>query len=152
MQEARKRVAVVGAGISGLSAAWLLSRRNDVVLYERNSRLGGHSNTVEVEGSRGPVWVDTGFIVYNELTYPNLRALLGHLGVPSTPSNMSFAVSRNRGRLEYSGSSLRGLFAQRRNLASPRFWSMLLRPRSVLQVRRHRPRGDAGIPHAGRLS
>ena len=125
MQEARKRVAVVGAGISGLSAAWLLSRRNDVVLYERNSRLGGHSNTVEVEGSRGPVWVDTGFIVYNELTYPNLRALLGHLGVPSTPSNMSFAVSRNRGRLEYSGSSLRGLFAQRRNLASPRFWSML---------------------------
>ena len=125
MQEARKRVAVVGAGISGLSAAWLLSRRHDVVLYDRDSRLGGHSNTVEVDGPRGPIPVDTGFIVYNELTYPNLSALFGYLGVRTLASNMSFAVSRDRGRLEYSGTGLGGLFAQRRNLASPRFWSML---------------------------
>ena len=121
----RKRIAVIGAGISGLSAAWLLSQRHDVVLYERDCRLGGHSNTVSVKGPRGPVPVDTGFIVYNERAYPNLTALFGHLGVRTLASNMSFAVSRDGGRLEYSGSGLGGLFAQKRNLANPRFWLML---------------------------
>jgi predicted NAD/FAD-binding protein len=120
-----RRIAVVGGGISGLSAAWLLSRRHDVTLYERDRRLGGHSNTVFVDGPRGEVPVDTGFIVYNEPTYPNLTAMFSHLGVKTLPSEMSFAVSRDNGRLEYSGTNFAGLFAQKRNLASPRFWSML---------------------------
>jgi len=121
----RRRIAVIGAGISGLSAAWLLSQRHDVVLYERESRLGGHSNTVTVDEPSGPLAVDTGFIVYNEATYPNLKALFAHLDVATLPSTMSFAVSRDSGRLEYSGTSLGGLFAQKRNIANPRFWSML---------------------------
>ncbi len=124
-QEARKRIAVVGAGVSGLSAAWLLGKSHDVVLYERDQRLGGHSNTVMVPGASGPVPIDTGFIVYNEATYPNLVALFNHLGVETKASDMSFAVSRDGGRLEYSGNGLAGLFAQKRNMANPRFWSML---------------------------
>lgn len=121
----RKRIAVVGTGISGLSAAWLLSRRHDVTVYERDRRPGGHSNTVTVDTADGAIPVDTGFIVYNENTYPNLTALFAHLGVPTQPSEMSFAVSLADGALEYSGSSLNGLFAQRSNVFRPRFWSML---------------------------
>jgi uncharacterized protein len=114
-------VAVVGSGISGLSAAWLLSKRHRVTLYEADSRLGGHSNTVDVGGAG----VDTGFIVYNEATYPNFSALLDHLGVATKPTNMTFAVSLGDGRLEYSGTGLAGLFAQPRNVVSFRFWGML---------------------------
>lgn len=121
----RKRIAVIGTGISGMSAAWLLSQRHDVTVYERDARLGGHSNTVKVGTPDGTVPVDTGFIVYNETTYPNLTALFAHLGVPTHASDMSFSVSLDGGALEYSGSSLNGLFAQRRNLLRPRFWSML---------------------------
>ncbi|MEW9805015.1 NAD(P)/FAD-dependent oxidoreductase [Mesorhizobium sp. ZMM04-5] len=121
----RKRIAVVGAGISGLSAAWLLAKRHEIVLYERNKRLGGHSNTVDIDHEGRSVPVDTGFIVYNELTYPNLTALFDHLGVHTKASEMSFAVSRDRGRLEYCGAGIAGLFAQKRNIANPRFWSML---------------------------
>jgi len=115
------RIAVIGTGISGMSAAWLLSRRHDVSVFEADGRIGGHSNTVDA----GAVPVDTGFIVYNEATYPNLTALFRHLDVPTKPSEMSFAVSLDDGRLEYAGTNLFGLFAQRRNLARPRFWSML---------------------------
>jgi uncharacterized protein len=121
----RKRIAVVGTGISGMSAAWLLSRRHDVTVYERDGRPGGHSNTVGVDTPDGTIPVDTGFIVYNEKTYPNLTALFAHLGVPTQPSEMSFAVSLANGSLEYSGNSLNGLFAQRSNVFRPRFWSML---------------------------
>ncbi|MGN6465374.1 MAG: NAD(P)/FAD-dependent oxidoreductase [Rhizobiaceae bacterium] len=115
------RIAVVGSGISGLSAAWLLSTRHDVSLFEVNDRLGGHSNTRQAHG----VPVDTGFIVYNEVTYPNLTALFRHIGVPTKPSEMSFAVSLDGGRLEYSGTGLGGLLAQPANMARPRFWRML---------------------------
>jgi len=113
-------VAIIGTGVSGLSAAWLLSQSHRVTVFESDGRIGGHSHTVQANG----VAVDTGFIVYNERTYPNLTALFDHLGVPTKPSKMSFSVSLERGRLEYSG-SLAGLFAQGRNIASPRFWSML---------------------------
>ncbi len=121
----RLRIAVIGSGISGLSAAWLLSTRHDVTLYERAERVGGHSNTVEVTTRNGPIPVDTGFIVYNELNYPNLTALFCALDVPTQPSDMSLAVSLDDGALEYSGSDLRGFLAQKRNLFRPRFWAML---------------------------
>jgi len=118
--EPKLDIAIVGSGISGLSAAWLLAKRHRVTLFERDGRIGGHSHTVVADG----IPVDTGFIVYNERTYPNLTALFDHLGVATKPSAMSFSVSLDRGRLEYSG-NIAGLFAQPRNVASPRFWSML---------------------------
>lgn len=118
------RIAVVGSGISGLSAAWLLSGHHEVTLYEKDSRLGGHANTVTVDWNGTPVAVDTGFIVYNERTYPNLVQLFRHLDVATQESDMSFGVSVDGGRLEYEG-SLRGLLAQPGNLASPRYLRML---------------------------
>ncbi len=121
----RLNIAVVGSGVSGLSSAWLLSRKHQVTLFEADCRLGGHGNTVDAPSPRGPIAVDTGFIVYNDATYPNLIALLNHLGVASRPSDMSFAVSLDDGALEYNGTNLRGLFAQKSNLLRPRFWSML---------------------------
>jgi predicted NAD/FAD-binding protein len=121
-----KRIAVIGAGIAGLSAAWLLGQAHEVVLIEAEPRLGGHANTVLVPGDGcAETPVDTGFIVYNEKTYPNFVALLDHLGVATQPTEMSFAVSLDGGRLEYSGTGLSGLFAQPGNLANPRFWAML---------------------------
>lgn len=133
------RIAVIGAGISGLSAAWLLDRQgHDVTVYEQNDYLGGHSNTVDAPGHDGrPVAVDTGFIVYNEATYPNLMALFDHLGVATDASNMSFAVSLDRGRLEYSGSNLAGMFAQKRNLISPTYHLML---RDIVRFYKEAPR------------
>jgi predicted NAD/FAD-binding protein len=118
-------IAIIGTGISGLSAAWLLGRRHMVTVYEQDERVGGHSNTVTVADPAGAIPVDTGFIVYNEATYPNLVALFDHLGVAAKPSDMSFSVSLDNGRLEYSGSGLAGLLAQPGNLLRPRFWSML---------------------------
>ena len=120
-----KRIAVVGSGVSGLSASWLLSQRHQVTLYEADDRIGGHSHTVDAPSADGPVAVDTGFIVYNEVNYPNLTALFAHLGVPTQPTKMSFSVSVDGGRLEYGSTGLGGLFAQAENAFSPRFWGML---------------------------
>jgi predicted NAD/FAD-binding protein len=123
----RLNIAVVGTGISGMAAAWLLSHCHRVTIFERLGRLGGHSNTVDVSTASGLLPVDTGFIVFNESNYPNLTALFAYLGVETKPSEMSFAVSLDQGRLEYSGGvDLSGLFAQPSNLLSPRFWSMLI--------------------------
>ena len=108
-----------------MSAAWLLSQAHDVTVYESEDRLGGHSHTVDAPSPHGDIPVDTGFIVYNAVNYPNLVALFDHLGVPTKDSNMGFAVSLDGGRMEYGGDNLVTLFSQWRNLVSPRFWSML---------------------------
>lgn len=139
-KDGRKRVAVIGTGISGLSAAWLLSRAHDVTVYEQSARLGGHSRTVEVGPDRTAV--DMGFIVYNEDTYPNLVALFRHLGVETQASDMSFAVSIGDGRLEYAGTDWRGLLAQPTNALRPRFWSMM---RDLLRFYREAPRDAAAL-------
>jgi predicted NAD/FAD-binding protein len=137
----RKTVAVIGSGVSGLSAAWLLTRSREVTLYEAAERLGGHSDTFDWDG----VGVDCGFIVYNERTYPNLTALFRHLKIATEPSDMSFAVSIDDGDFEYSGGGLRGLIAQKENVLKPRYWSML---RDMFRFFREAPndltKGDLG--------
>lgn len=121
----RLKIAVIGTGVSGLSAAWLLSHAHNVTLFEQADYAGGHSNTVEVPGPDGPIAVDTGFIVFNEPAYPNLSALFAHLDVASKPTEMSFAVSMSSSGLEYAGNDIFSLFAQKRNIFNRRFWSML---------------------------
>jgi uncharacterized protein len=121
----RRSVAVIGSGISGLGAAWLLSQHHHVTLFEAASRPGGHSNTVDTPGKQGHVPVDTGFIVYNMASYPNLIALFEHLSVPTAPTEMSFAVSADGGAYEYGGASLATLFGQPTNLLRTEHWRML---------------------------
>ncbi len=128
------RIAVVGGGMAGLSAAWLLGQKHEVTIFESDSRVGGHANTVEAPGRKGPVPVDTGFIVYNEPNYPNFTALLEHLGVASRPADMALSVSLDDGDFEYSSGAL---FAQRSNLFSARYWSML---RDVTRFYRNGPK------------
>ncbi len=131
------KIAVIGSGIAGLGCAWLLQQHHDITVYEAADRLGGHSNTVEVMGREGPVPVDTGFIVYNEVNYPNLTGLFAHLGVTTRPSNMSLGVSFDDGRFEYAGDTVGGLFAQRRNLLKPGFYGMVA---EILRFYRHAPK------------
>jgi predicted NAD/FAD-binding protein len=130
------KVAVIGQGIAGMSAAWLLGQRHQVTVYEAEPRFGGHSHTVEARSPAGPVPVDIGFIVYNEANYPNLAALFRHFDVPTAFTDMSFGVSLDDGDLEYASTDLTTLFAQPRNLVRPRFWSML---GDVVRFSRHAP-------------
>ncbi|MDP1748498.1 MAG: FAD-dependent oxidoreductase, partial [Reyranella sp.] len=130
------KIAVIGAGVAGLGAAWLLSRKHEVVIYEREDRFGGHSCTVDAPVSGGTRAVDVGFIVFNERNYPNLVALFDHLGVPTENSDMSFAVSLDEGRFEY-GSSFTGYFGQRRNVVRPSFLRMT---HDILRFNRLAPR------------
>lgn len=132
-------IAVVGSGIAALSAAWLLSHRHTVTLYEKADRLGGHSNTVMAGLATGKVAVDTGFICYNDATYPNLIALFDYLGVENCETDMSFSVSREGGRFEYAAP---GLFAQKRNILRPQFWSMLA---EIVRFYRKAPDDLAGL-------
>jgi len=133
----RLDIAVIGTGIAGMSAAWLLDQAHNVTVYERNSRVGGHSNTVDAYTANGLTPVDTGFIVYNETNYPNLTALFNHLGVVTKDSEMSFAASLDDGAMEYSGTDLNGLLGQRVNAIRPRFWSMIA---DLLRFYREAPR------------
>ena len=117
-----QKIAVIGSGITGLSTAWLLSQAHDVHVFEADSRIGGHANTVATPAGDQ---VDMGFIVFNRLTYPNLCALFSHLGVGCEESDMSFGVSLDDGRIEYSGDGLNGVFGQRRHLIQPSYYRML---------------------------
>lgn len=132
-----QRIAVIGAGISGLAAAYFLSRRYEVTLFEKENRLGGHTHTVPVETECGLVPVDTGFIVHNDRTYPNLVRLFAELGVWTQPSDMSFSVSCARTGLEYSSRGPAGFFAQRRNLLRPAHFGLF---REILRFNRQAPR------------
>ena len=118
------RIAVLGSGISGLGCAYLLSQKFETHLYEKDHRIGGHSHTVDVDTRDGTIPVDTGFIVFNALNYPNLVGLFDHLGVKTENTDMSFGISVDHGRLEYEG-SLKGLLAQPSNLFKPSYWSMI---------------------------
>jgi predicted NAD/FAD-binding protein len=122
---ARPRVAIVGSGISGLSAAWALQSQFDITVFEAAGRIGGHTNTVIFDAPEGPVPVDTGFIVYNQPNYPNLTALLSLLGVASNTTRMNFSVSAKHRNVEYASHGFAGLFADLRNLVRPRFYAML---------------------------
>ena len=128
-----QRIAVVGSGISGASAAWALSQQHDVTLFESESRFGGHTATVEVDYDGVRIAVDTGFIVYNTLNYPLLTALFDHLDIETKASDMSFSLSLDEGGLEWSGKSLSAVFAQRRNMLRPSFLWML---REILRFNR----------------
>jgi predicted NAD/FAD-binding protein len=130
------RIAVVGSGIAGLGSAWLLSREHEVVLFEREARLGGHTHTHRVQQGGRDYSVDSGFIVFNAPNYPLLTRFLQQLDVPSQATTMSFSVQDARNGLEYNATDLDGLFCQRRNLVSPRFWGMV---RDILRFYREAP-------------
>lgn len=130
------RIAVIGSGISGLVAAYRLSRTHQVTVYESGSHVGGHTHTVDVEHGGKSYAVDTGFIVYNDWTYPNFIELLDELSVAWQPSQMSFSVRCEKTGLEYNGTTLNSLFAQRRNFLRPSFLRMVA---DILRFNRHAP-------------
>ncbi|KAH8687700.1 hypothetical protein BGZ60DRAFT_363932 [Tricladium varicosporioides] len=122
----RKKVAIVGSGVAGIGALWALNRtHHDVYIYEAADRLGGHTNTVEFKHSIHKTLVDTGFIVLNTATYPNFINFLKYINVPTVPTEMTFGVSRDHGLFEWAGTSISAVFAQRKNLFSPRVWRMI---------------------------
>ena len=127
------KIAIIGTGISGMVAAYLLHRDHEITVFEAAGYIGGHTNTIDVELDGRVYAVDTGFIVFNDWTYPNFIALLNKLGVESQPSDMSFSVKCERTGLEYNGTSLNALFAQRRNLFRPSFYRMI---RDILRFNR----------------
>lgn len=127
------KIAIIGSGISGLTCAYLLNRQHEVTVFEASDWIGGHTHTLDVEVNDERHAIDTGFIVFNDWTYPNFIRLLDQLGVASQPTEMSFSVQDPRTGTEYNGNNLNSLFAQRRNLLSPGFWGML---RDILRFNR----------------
>lgn len=127
------KIAIIGSGISGLTAAYLLNRQHDISVFEASDWVGGHTHTVDVQVDGRHYAIDTGFIVFNDWTYPNFIELLNQLGVTYQPTEMSFSVCDPATGVEYNGNTLNSLFAQRRNLLSPPFWGML---RDILRFNR----------------
>src|SRR6185436_3762366 len=130
------KIAIIGSGIAGNTAAYHLCREHDITVFEAGDHVGGHTHTHDIEHEGRRVTVDTGFIVCNDRTYPNFLGLLGELGVEVQASEMSFSVQSTDG-LEYNGTTLNSLFAQRRNLVRPAFWRMI---RDILRFNREAPR------------
>jgi predicted NAD/FAD-binding protein len=141
--ERRPRVAVIGTGIAGLSCAWKLRDTADLTLFESDHRPGGHSNTVTVQEDGREIPIDTGFIVFNKVTYPNLCGLFEELGVAAQPSEMSLSVQHLPRGLEYNGMGLNKLFAQRRNIGNPRFLALILEIMRFFRVGREWLRNEA---------
>ena len=132
------RIAIIGTGISGLSAAYLLNRHHDITVYEKDSRVGGHTRTLHVRHGDRTIPVDTGFIVYNERNYPNLTALFRRLGVQTQKSDMSFALTARDGWLEWGARNVNSIFGQRRNLVRPMFLQPVPRSHALQRKRSSR--------------
>lgn len=130
------KIAIVGSGIAGNTAAWMLRKQHDITVFEAGDHVGGHTNTVDVESSAGPLAVDTGFIVFNDQTYPEFNRLLDAIDQDWQPSVMSFSVRSDAANLEYNGASLNALFAQRRNVLRPMFLTMV---RDILRFNKEAP-------------
>ena len=120
-----KKIAIIGSGISGLTSAYLLSQKHDVTVFEKNDYIGGHTATVDINHEGRDYAIDTGFIVFNDKTYPNFLKLLARLGIEKQATEMSFSVHNTKSKLEYNGHNLNTLFAQRRNLFRPKFWRLI---------------------------
>lgn len=120
-----KKVAIIGSGVSGLVSAYLISQKHQVSLFEKDGRLGGHTATVDVNVDGEDYAIDTGFIVFNDRTYPNFLKLLEQIGIDKQPTEMSFSVQNKLTGLEYNGHDLNTLFSQRRNIVNPKFWKLI---------------------------
>ena len=120
-----KKVAIIGSGISGLTCGYYLNKDYNIKMFEAGDYIGGHTNTIEVESSSGPINVDTGFIVFNDWTYPNFIKMLKETGVESQVSDMSFSVKCEKTGFEYNGTNTNTLFAQRSNIFKPTFWKFI---------------------------
>ena len=120
-----KKIAIIGSGISGLTSAYLLSQKHDVTVFEKNDYIGGHTATVDINHEGRDYAIDTGFIVFNDKTYPNFLKLLARLGIEKQATEMSFSAHNTKSKLEYNGHNLNTLFAQRRNLFRPKFWRLI---------------------------
>ncbi|MCG7497869.1 FAD-dependent oxidoreductase [Vibrio sp. Of7-15] len=121
-----KKIAIIGSGISGLTCAYLLDEKHDVTVFEKNDYVGGHTATVDINYGGKEHAIDTGFIVFNDRTYPNFNRLLSRLGIERRDTEMSFSVHNRHTQFEYNGHSINSLFAQRRNLIKPRFWKLIV--------------------------
>lgn len=132
----RKKIAIIGSGIAGLSCAWHLKNICDITIFESEAQIGGHSHSVNVGNAQNPLWVDMGFIVFNIPCYPNLVALFKEIGAPHQLSDMSFGVSARNGEFEYSSLGLKGLFAQISNIFRPRMYQMIF---DILRFNKNAP-------------
>jgi len=120
-----KHFAIIGSGVSGLTAAYLLAKKHRVTVFEKNDRVGGHTATVDIVKDGEKFAIDTGFIVFNDKTYPNFLAMLSEIGISKQATEMSFSVHNCQTGLEYNGHNLNTLFAQRRNIFRPKFWQLV---------------------------
>ncbi|TDF38638.1 FAD-dependent oxidoreductase [Alteromonadaceae bacterium M269] len=147
-----KRIAIIGTGISGLTCAHLLADKHEVSVFEANDYIGGHTATVDVEVGQRKYAIDTGFIVYNDWTYPNFIKLMKKLNVATQPTEMSFSVKNKQRNFEYNGNNINSLFAQRRNILSPRFWFFIKEILRFNKVCKAIPVNETSVPNSQTLS
>lgn len=143
------KIAIIGSGIAGLTCAWRLAGHHQVTLFEAGATPGGHTATVDVSTPQGTWAIDTGFIVYNDRTYPRFMGLLSELGISGQKTQMSFSVHNPQTGLEYNGHTLTSLFAQRRNLVNPAFWRLLGEIVRFNRLAKQALEGDVGLGAGG---